>query len=62
MATLHEQRIDCPCCGEPITILMDLSAGEQSLIEDCQVCCQPMALRYGIDETGKSWIQVEQAQ
>jgi len=62
MTALQEQRIDCPYCGETITILLDLSAGDQSLVEDCQVCCRPMALRYGIDDGGDTWIRVEQAQ
>lgn len=62
MDMLHEKRIDCPYCGETISILMDLSRGEQSLIEDCQVCCQPMAIRYGADSTGEVWLTVNQAQ
>ena len=39
---VEEHRLDCPFCGEPITILVDLSAGTQSYIEDCEVCCRPM--------------------
>lgn len=62
MDALQEGRIHCPYCGELLTILMDLSAGNQSLIEDCQVCCQPMALQYGTDASGGIWIDVEQAQ
>jgi len=41
---LPERRIHCPFCGEPITIVVDTSAGSQSYIEDCQVCCQPMQI------------------
>ncbi len=39
---LPEKRVYCPFCGEPITIVVDPSAGSQSYVEDCQVCCQPM--------------------
>ncbi len=39
---LPEKRVSCPFCGEPITIVVDPSAGSQSYVEDCQVCCQPM--------------------
>ena len=39
---LTEQAIQCPFCGEPITILIDASAGDQDYIEDCQVCCRPI--------------------
>lgn len=42
---LTERVVDCPFCGEPIELLLDLSAGSQTYIEDCQVCCQPMQVR-----------------
>ncbi len=32
----------CPYCGEPIDLFIDASAGEQSYVEDCQVCCRPI--------------------
>ena len=41
---VREHRLGCPFCGERQTVLLDLSAGEQSYIEDCQVCCQPMQI------------------
>lgn len=58
---LHEQRISCPYCGELITLLLDLSVPEQALIEDCQVCCQPIQLHYGCDENDRFWIDTQQA-
>ncbi|MEN7343212.1 MAG: CPXCG motif-containing cysteine-rich protein [Pseudomonadota bacterium] len=42
MRELHEQQADCPYCGEPIDLVIDLSAGTSDYIEDCQVCCRPM--------------------
>jgi len=44
--TLIERRISCPFCAESMHILLDLSAGDQSYIEDCQVCCQPMQVSF----------------
>jgi hypothetical protein len=44
--------ISCPYCGEPLTVRLDLSAGSQSYVEDCQVCCQPIQLSVQVDETG----------
>jgi hypothetical protein len=44
--------IDCPYCGESYGLLLDLSAGSGSIIEDCQVCCQPIELRVSVDEDG----------
>ena len=44
MAFLQEEEINCPYCGETITILLDPSDTDQEYIEDCQVCCQPINL------------------
>jgi hypothetical protein len=43
--------IHCPYCGESFETAIDLSAGSQSYIEDCAVCCRPIeiALRVGDD-------------
>jgi hypothetical protein len=41
-----EAEITCPFCWETLIILVDLSVPEQDYIEDCQVCCQPMRIRY----------------
>ena len=46
---LHERRLSCPFCGEAISIVVDISAGSQSYIEDCQVCCQPMQIHVDVD-------------
>ncbi len=41
----------CAYCGEPNMSFVDISAGgQQSYIEDCQVCCQPNVLYIEIDE------------
>ena len=53
--------VSCPYCGETITLLLDLSVPEQSYIEDCQVCCQPMSVSYSADENGLNELRVEQA-
>lgn len=50
MQWLQERRIGCPFCGEQITIVVDTSAGSQSYIEDCQVCCQPMHIVIETDD------------
>ncbi len=43
-------RIRCPYCAEMLQIQVDLSAGDQSYIEDCEVCCQPVQLICTIDD------------
>lgn len=41
-----EHGFECPYCGEPITMVLDLSESAQSYVEDCEVCCNPIALAY----------------
>ena len=49
-AHIDERRIHCPFCAESMTVLVDASAGGQSYIEDCQVCCQPMQISFAVDD------------
>ncbi len=44
--------VSCPYCSEDILIRLDLSAGSQSYVEDCQVCCQPIQLSMGVAADG----------
>lgn len=44
--------IVCPWCGERLEANVDLTAGAQSYIEDCQVCCRPMELSVELEENG----------
>jgi hypothetical protein len=46
---LTTRGIQCPYCGERIDIVIDASAGDQSYIEDCQVCCRPISIDVWID-------------
>lgn len=39
---LEETQVQCPYCGELFVTTVDLSAGDQQYIEDCQVCCNPI--------------------
>jgi transcription elongation factor Elf1 len=41
-----ECRISCPYCAQSMEVVLDLSGGSQSYIEDCQICCQPMQIRF----------------
>ncbi len=49
-----EQFVDvsCPYCAETIMVRADLSAGSQSYVEDCQVCCQPIMLSVQVADGG----------
>lgn len=39
---LPSVNVQCPYCGEPITLLIDDSVDRQRYVEDCQVCCRPI--------------------
>jgi len=51
--------ISCPHCGETILLFLDLSVEEQSYIEDCSVCCQPMVVSYSAADGELQGLQVE---
>jgi transcription elongation factor Elf1 len=48
-----EQFFVCPHCGESISILLDLSVLSQKFIEDCEVCCRPIEIKYEVGEDGE---------
>jgi transcription elongation factor Elf1 len=52
MPLQYERWITCPYCGEAIISVVDGSAGTQSYIEDCEVCCRPILLQAEIDSDG----------
>jgi len=43
----------CPYCAEGLTLPLDLSAGDQTYVEDCHVCCQPMTVCVTVDDEGR---------
>ena len=45
--------VSCPYCGESFDITVDMSAGQQSYIEDCYVCCRPITIQVNTDEQGE---------
>jgi len=54
-----EQPIRCPYCDEIMEIVIDLSAGDQSYVEDCEVCCQPMQVTFQTANLELLGLQVE---
>ncbi|NLG78101.1 MAG: CPXCG motif-containing cysteine-rich protein [Xanthomonadaceae bacterium] len=49
----------CPYCGESITLFLDLSIEEQSYIEDCSVCCQPMTVSFTVQDGEPANVSVD---
>lgn len=52
MLQLDEYNGYCPYCGEPITLLLDYSAGPHQYIEDCSVCCRPIVVSVTEESNG----------
>lgn len=45
--------IDCPHCFSPHLLRIDLTGGRaQAYVEDCQVCCRPIAVQLAVDDAG----------
>ncbi len=55
---ISEEHCHCPFCAEPITIVVDYSAGSQVYVEDCQVCCQPMEVVVDVGADGHQSVRV----
>ncbi|WP_244244021.1 CPXCG motif-containing cysteine-rich protein [Marilutibacter alkalisoli] len=56
---LDTQEIECPYCGELISLVLDASAGPQRYIEDCQVCCRPITVVLDVDENGDGRVHLQ---
>lgn len=40
--------ITCPHCWQAFEVRLDLSAGGQTLIQDCEVCCNPLEIEFAV--------------
>jgi len=47
---MEEQFFQCPYCWQNISILLDSSVAEQTFIEDCEVCCQPIEIMISFED------------
>jgi transcription elongation factor Elf1 len=45
-----EHSFTCPYCGEEISMVLDLSVRSQTYVEDCEVCCNPIEISYGVED------------
>ena len=41
---MYEHFFQCPYCWEEISMLLDPSVSEQTYVEDCEVCCNPISV------------------
>ena len=45
-----EHFFSCPYCWEEISVVLDPSVRSQTYVEDCEVCCHPIEIRYSIED------------
>lgn len=48
----------CPYCGQAVDLLLDVSAGAESCIEDCPTCCRPINVLVEVDAAGALHVSV----
>ncbi|MGB1231773.1 MAG: CPXCG motif-containing cysteine-rich protein [Winogradskyella sp.] len=41
---MDEHFFQCPHCWENISMLIDVSQHQQTYIEDCEICCNPIQI------------------
>ncbi|MEO9662831.1 MAG: CPXCG motif-containing cysteine-rich protein [Maribacter dokdonensis] len=39
---MFEHYFQCPYCWEEVSMLLDPSIAQQTYVEDCEVCCNPI--------------------
>lgn len=57
MSLVETVSVQCPYCWESIEIVVDTSAGDQSWIEDCSVCCHPINFHASVSPGGLPEVQ-----
>jgi transcription elongation factor Elf1 len=55
----EERKQQCPYCGQPIHLIIEVLEESQQYTEDCEVCCQPMVIE--VSDQGEVWVAREDA-
>lgn len=45
-----EHFFTCPYCWQTVSVILDLTIEQQSYVEDCEVCCNPVQIFYTADD------------
>ncbi len=59
---LIPQEFTCPYCWETISIVIDATTEDQEYVEDCEVCCNPILIKFDITDGEVSNFEASQAQ
>ena len=47
---MEEQFFDCPFCFTRVSVLVDTSVKDQTYVEDCERCCNPVEIHVKCDQ------------
>ncbi|NND54190.1 MAG: CPXCG motif-containing cysteine-rich protein [Gammaproteobacteria bacterium] len=50
--------VNCPYCGESISVVVDEQEAGHQYIEDCQVCCRPIVFNIAVGGDGALIVSV----
>lgn len=56
---MFEHIFQCPYCWEDISMLLDTSIRQQTYVEDCEVCCNPIEVTPQFQDNGLISFQSE---
>ena len=59
---MFEHHFQCPYCWEDISMLLDPSVRQQTYVEDCEVCCNPLQIQLEIEEGEIVYFEANPAQ
>jgi Cysteine-rich CPXCG len=45
-----EHFFSCPYCWQEISMVLDPAVKSQTYVEDCEVCCHPIQIRYSFED------------
>ncbi len=54
-----EYFFNCPYCDAEISFILDTSIEKQSYIEDCEVCCNPISVKFEVEEGQVKFFEAE---
>src|SRR5262249_35717629 len=57
----EERSLDCPYCGENVTVNVEPSLESQEYVEDCPVCCRPWTVLVAPDPSGSPSVTLRRA-
>lgn len=59
---LEEYFFTCPFCWQEISMLLDTTVSNQDYVEDCEICCNPIAISYSTEDGAVNGFSAEPLQ